>query len=230
MPRARLERGHRVRDAETDVIVRVDADGARQACPDGARDVGDLLRNRSAVRVAEHDDIGAAPLGRLPRRQGVLRIVLVTVERVFGVVDNEAAAALEIPDRVFDHRDVFVGRRLQHFFHVQQPRLANDSDDWRLGVDEQPHLVVGFRRHALAARRAKRREPRVLERPALRFVEKLDVFRIAAWPAALDVMHAEGVQPFGNAQLVENGERDAEALAAVPEGRVVDLYAVIHGV
>ncbi len=146
------------------------------------------------------------------------------------VIDDEAAAALEISDGVLDHREVFSGRRLQHFFHMQQPRLADDGDDRRLGVDEQAHLIVGLGGDALAARRTEGREPRVLERPAFRFFEELDVLRIAARPAALDVVDAELIKPLGDAQLVEDGERDAEALAAVAQGRIVDVDAVTHGV
>ena len=54
--------------------------------------------------------------------------------------------------------------------------------------------------------------------------------RVRARPAALDVVHAEGVEPLGDAQLVGDREGDAFALGAVAQGRVVDLdHGVIHG-
>jgi hypothetical protein len=68
----------------------------------------------------------------------------------------------------------------------------------------------------------------VPERAALGFLEELDVLGIAARPAAFDVVHAEFVESLGNPQLVEDGERDSEALAAVAKRRVVDFDPVIH--
>ena len=73
-------------------------------------------------------------------------VVLVAVEAVLGVVDDELAVLLEKPHGVVDHRQVLFGRRLQHFADVQQPGLAEDRDDRRRGVEEQPHLVVVGRR------------------------------------------------------------------------------------
>ena len=56
---------------------------------------------------------------------------------------------------------------------------------------------------------------------------------IRAGPAAFDVVHAEGVEPFGDPQLVRDREGDAFALRPVAEGRVVDfdvshLRPIIH--
>ncbi len=70
------------------------------------------------------------------------------------------------------------------------------------------------------------RQPRVSKCSPLRFVEELDVFRVAAGPAALDVVDAELIEPLGDAQLVEDGKRDAQTLAPIAQGRVVDLYPI----
>jgi len=47
---------------------------------------------------------------------------------------------------------------------------------------------------------------------ALHAVEELDVFRITARPATLDVVNTEGVQSARDADLVFNAERDPLAL------------------
>jgi hypothetical protein len=45
----------------------------------------------------------------------------------------------------------------------------------------------------------------VLEFQLLRLAEKLHVFGIGARPAAFDVVDTEGIEPLGDAQLVEAG-------------------------
>ena len=53
--------------------------------------------------------------------------------------------------------------------------------------------------------------------------EELDVLRVGARPAALDVVHAEEVELLGDAQLVVDGRRDALDLQAVAQRGVEDL-------
>ena len=182
-----------------------------------------LGRQRAAVRVAEHDEVGAAALGSLPRRERVCAVVLAAVERVLGVVHDELAMRFEVPHGIFDHGQVFCRRRLQDLEDVQEPRLAVDRDDGRRGVEEQPDLIVRLRADVFAARGAERCEARAPERPVLRLLKELDVLGVAARPAAFDVMHTERVQALGNPQLVGDRQRNALPLRAVPQRGVVDL-------
>src|SRR5204863_5798394 len=62
----------------------------------------------------------------------------------------------------------------------------------------------------------------------LRFAEEVDVLRVRAGPAALDVGHAVLVEEAGDAQLVGEGERDVLALRAVAERRVVQDDGLAH--
>ena len=123
-----------------------------------------------------------------------------------------------------DHREVLFGRRLQDLADVQQPRLAEDRDDRRGGVEEQPDLLV-VRRRATSLRRV---DPNAASR-ARRNVRCFACsknsmsLRVRAGPAALDVVDAEGVEPLGDPQLVGDREGDAFALRAVAQGRVVDF-------
>src|SRR5580704_10729268 len=55
----------------------------------------------------------------------------------------------------------------------------------------------------------------------LGLLEKFDVLWIGPRPAALNVMDAEGIEFFGNTQLIQDGKVDAFALAAVAQGRIV---------
>ena len=58
------------------------------------------------------------------------------------VVDDLATGGAGEGHRVPDHRQVLVGRRAEHLGHVQQPALAKDRDDRRLGLDERPKVGV----------------------------------------------------------------------------------------
>ena len=87
------DRGHRVGDGAAGVVVAVDADG------DVGTDVGDhrgggrldLLRQRAAVRVAQHDVSGAADDRGLEGAQRELGVSLVAVEEVLHVDEDQAA-------------------------------------------------------------------------------------------------------------------------------------------
>ena len=218
----------RIGHAEADIVVRVDPDPAREPRPGRSRDLGDLAGHRSAVRVAQDDDVGAAALGGLPGGERVSGIVLVAVEGVLGVVDDEAALLGQEPHRLLDHRQVLVRRRLEHFAHMQQPRLAENRHDGRFRVDQQPHLIIVFGADVFASRRPERRELRVGELPALGFIEELDVLRVRSRPAALDVVHAEAIQTLGDLELVGDGKRHALSLTAIAERGVVDFDVGSH--
>ena len=188
-----------------------------------SRDGRDLARQRSAVGVAQRDDVGAGVFGGAERGRGVFRVLLEAVERVLGVIDDEPAVLLEKAHGVGNHVQVLVRRRLQHLADVQQRGFPEDRHYRGAGVDQELHLVVRGGRRVFPARRSERRQPRVPERAVLRFGEELDVLRIGAGPAALDVVHAKGIEPFGDAQLVGDGKRDAVPLRAVAQRRVVDF-------
>ncbi len=208
-----------VRDAQTDVVVRVDADGAVQFAERDFRDFGNFDRQAAAVRVAEHDHVRARLFGRLPGGDGVFGVELVAVEAMLGVVNDKLAVVLEKLHGVADHRQIFLRRAAQDFLHVQHGGLAENGHDGRRRLDEQAHLIILFDRHSFFARGAERGEPGVLEFFLFRLGKKLNVLGIAAGPAAFNVMNPERVELLGDAELVRHREIDAFALE--PSRRVV---------
>jgi hypothetical protein len=102
------------------VVVGVDPDGMVQLAAHHARQVFDLPRQRSAVGVTQHDDLGAAAYRRLQSLQRVVGVLFVAVEEVLGVVNHPTAFAPEIIDAVLDHAQVFVAGRAQHLGHVHR--------------------------------------------------------------------------------------------------------------
>ena len=80
MHRAGFERGQRVGDAETDIVVRMDADFAIQFADRSFRDGGDFLRQATAVRVAKDDKIRARFFRGLPGGERVFGVEFIAVE------------------------------------------------------------------------------------------------------------------------------------------------------
>ena len=79
----------------------------------------DLPGQRTAVRLADRDELGAPALGGSQRLEGVLGIRLVSVEEVLRVVDDAATARGEVANRVLDHAKVLVGVDPQDLAHVE---------------------------------------------------------------------------------------------------------------
>ena len=190
----------------------------------GGDDLADLVGQRSAVGVAQHDVAGALDDGGLERPQGELRVGLVAVEEVLHVDEHPTSLAGEVGDRVGDHRLALVERRLQRLRHVVVAALGDDAHRRRAGLDEvaQRGVVVD-----LAARAAGRAEGHQRARCQAQFGggagEELDVLGVGARPPALDVLHAEEVELLGDAQLVLDGGRHPLDLQAVAQGGVEDL-------
>ena len=103
-------RGQRVGDGALGVVVHVDAE--RRLCLhvllDLADDLRDLVRQPSAIGVAEDEAVRARGLCRPEGGQSIVAVLLEAVEEVLGVVDDLLEVLEEIDDGVADHGDVLV--------------------------------------------------------------------------------------------------------------------------
>ena len=150
--------GEGVGDAETAVVVRMDAErGGGEVVCGGAKDRSDLVRQTAAVGVAEHDQIGTAVAGGGQGGKRVVGIVLVTVEKMLGVVDHLAAMTLEMAHGVGDHGAVFRRIDAEHLGDVQTPAFAEDRHDRSHCRQQQRDLRIVGRREIGAARTAEGR-------------------------------------------------------------------------
>ena len=111
---------------------------------------------------------------------------------------------------------------------MEQGGLAENRHDRGLRLEQQAHLVVGFHGGGLLAGGPKGGEPGVFEFFPPGLGKKLDVLGIAARPAALDVMDAEGIELLGDAEFVQHRKVDALTLGAIPQGRVIDFNLWFH--
>ena len=96
----------------------------------------------------------------------------------------------------------------------------------RLGEDPQRDILVGA--SATAAGHAERRDLRPRRRVGLERAEQLGVLRIRLREARLDEREAHSIDQVGESNLLTDRERDALALRAVAERRVIDANVEHH--
>ena len=68
------------------------------------------MRKAPTIGIAQNDKISAALLRRLPGRERIFRLIGVAIKTVFSIVDDKLSVVFEIPNRVADHREIFIRR------------------------------------------------------------------------------------------------------------------------
>ena len=187
-----------------------------------AHDRLDLVRQRAAVGVAQHDPARALLVGGLGAGQRVGRIGLVAVEEVLAVEQHLAALGDRGAHAVADRGEVLLERGLERDLDVIVPRLGDEADRLGLGLEQrgEPGIVRGGA--AGPPRHAERGEGGV-EQPHLG--EQRGVDRIGARIAGLDVVDAEAVEQRDDGELVLQREIDAVGLRAVAQRGVEQIEA-----
>jgi hypothetical protein len=224
--------GQRVGSGAAAVVVGVDAD-PRPHRPEviagGPHRGVDLPWQRAAGGVAQDDGLGAGARRGGEGRQRVGGVGGEAGGEVLGVVDDPAAGGAQERDGVGDHLQVVVGRRAEDLDRLEPRRLTEDGADRCRRVDQRHQAGVVGARPIDPAGGAERAQRGPAQRLAAQPGEQLGVLGVRAGPPGLDERHAERVERAGDAQLVGDRVRDAGALAAVAQGRVVDLDGGGHG-
>ena len=221
----------RVGDRELGVVVGVDAPGDRRAPrvassdrPRVADDRDELVGQRPAVRVAQDERPGAGLARRPQRREGV----------VAGRPGSRRRSArrrrpASRPGRPGTPTESAImsrfscGRRAEHLDHVEQPALAEDRHDRRLGRDQlaQVRVVVGPVRPMAGG--AERGQPRGLPASSSGRPRRTRCpwgSSPASRPRCTGMPYSSSIRAI--AQLVGQRERDVLALRAVAQRRVVE--------
>ena len=130
----------------------------------------DLVRQRAAIGVAQHDPARAVLVGGLGAGQRIVRIGLVAVEEMLAVEQHLAALGLGGAHAVADRGEVFLERGLERDADVIVPGLGDEADRVGLGVEQRgkPRIVRG--RAAGPPRHAEGGEGRVRARGPRRTV------------------------------------------------------------
>ena len=183
----------------------------------------DLGRQRAAVRVAQHDALGARVGGGAHAVERVRRVDVPAVEEVLGVEQRALALAGEEGDRLGDHREVLLAGDAHDLLDVQQARLADERDHRREALGEDPQALVGVGRQPAPAGHAEADDLAALEPLAGEQLEQLLLLGVRRREARLDQVDAEVVEPPHDAQLLLGGQAHAAAAHAVTQGGVVEL-------
>ena len=181
-----------------------------------------FARQSSAVCVAEHKQVGSG----IPRGtecfQGILGVVLVAVEKMFGVVEDFAVVFFKMGHRIGDHRQVLLGSDIENLCDMQQPCLADDCDDRRLRLQKHAHLGIGLNRNAAATGATESGNACVFPSELSRLSKKGRIARIRSRPTTFDEIDPKRIQLLSHANLVEDGKRNPRALGAVAQRGVVN--------
>ena len=131
LARAGAHGGERIGHRLLGVVVGVDADVvAGDRLDHLADDRFDLVRQRAAIGVAQHDPARALVVGRLGAGERELRIGLVAVEEMLAVEQHLAALGLGGAHAVADRGEVFLVRGLERDLARDSPRTSRRSR-WR---------------------------------------------------------------------------------------------------
>jgi hypothetical protein len=184
--------------------------------------VGDFRRGASRRWCRTHEVGSARLVGGLVAGGGVGGVFLVAVEGVLAVEDDFAAVLR--PDSGScrgSWRDFPPGWCAG--FPSRGAEVLQTSVTTGVPASSRSATCGSFSTGVFARRvLPKAASFGVLEFELFGFAEELDVLFVGAGPAALDVVHAEGVEALGDAQLVGERKMDAFALRAVAERGVVE--------
>ncbi len=220
---ARLDRGDRVRDRATGVVVAVDAQFDAHL-GGGRDDVGHLAGQHPAVGVTQHDDLGAGVRGGADDREGIVSVGSVAVEEVLAVDEDVLAQPDQVGDGVVHHRQVLLQRGAQCVGDVPVVTLGDDADVLGAGIDQRLGQGIGGSAAASLAGRAEGDQTGIAElQLGLRGLEEGGVVGVRARPATLDEGDAQTVQQPCDAQLVGHRQPQALLLGPVAQGGVEDL-------
>ncbi len=207
--------GERIGDRLFGVVVGVDADMiAGDDLDHFGNDRFNLVRQRAAIRIAQHHPAGAFVVSGARAGQRIGRIGLVAVEEMLAVEQHFAVARPRRANAVADRGEVFFERGLERDADVVVPGLRHEADRLRVGLQQRGKARIVRRRAAGPARHAERGEDRAHR---VRLGEQLRVGRVRAGVAALDVVNAEVVQHACYRKLVGQREVDAVGLRAVAQ-------------
>ena len=146
LPGAAQHPGQGIGHAAARVVVEMNSYGGVEIVADGAHDFANLVRQRTAVGVAEHQPLCPGIGGSRQRLQSEFRVVEVAVEKVLGVEEHPQSLLAQICHRLRDHGETFFQRHSQGFRHMIIPALADNAHRRAVGRHEvgQSRVPFGF--------------------------------------------------------------------------------------
>ena len=163
MSRPRLDGGQATGHGDIRAIVRVYAHLARHFLDGGAYDLRNAGGHGAAVRIAKDNAVRAGRGGGLQTLNRVISIRLETVEEVLGVEKDLPAGILQMANRIADHREIFLERRLEDVGDVPVVCFGDDRDNRSVGFEQCLQVRVGVGASAGLASRTEGNEAGALQ-------------------------------------------------------------------
>ena len=142
LPRAGAHRRERIGHAVVGVVMHMDAE---TIAGDGLDHLGDdrldLLGQRAAIGVAQHDPARAGLIGRFGASQRVIGIGLVAVEEMLAVDQRLAARRHHGLDRLLDAGEILLEADAERDIDMEVPGLGDQADRarrWRRAAPGSP--------------------------------------------------------------------------------------------
>ena len=221
---ARLDGGDGIGHRTAAIVMGMDAETVAGHDLRHARDdVGDFLRKRAAIGVAEHHPARAGLVGGAGAGERIIGIGLEAVEEMLAINHRLATGGDNRLHALADGGEIVVERRLERDMDVIVPALGDKHDRIGRAVEHAGEARIVGGGAAGAARHAEGGKAGI-GRALL--VEEGGIERIGTRNAALHVIDAEPVEQCGDGALVLEREIDARRLRAVAQGRVEKMDAV----
>ena len=133
------------------------------------------MRKRPAIGIAQDDPVSSRRFRFFDSLEGVLRIILVAVEKMFGIKENLITMFFQIGDALKDHAQIFIQTGGQGIFHVQVPGFSEESHYLSFGFQQSLQNGIVFHFFVRIAGTAEGGDPGLRKVGALSLLKKIDI-------------------------------------------------------
>ncbi len=110
----------------------------------------------------------------------------------------------------------------QHFGGMKVPRLADESDDWRLRLNEGLHSWIVFGLHTTTSGHTEGADLGLAQVQFSNAIKEGHILFVGQGVSPFDHIDPDLRQSLGDVQFVLQGKADPFALGSVAKGRIVD--------
>lgn len=178
-------------------------------------DLLDFIRERSAVGIAEAEDIRSRTLCCLETFHSVGFISFIAVKEVFGVKDDLFARFFSVSDSIFDHVQVLFKCGFKSICDMEVPALAEDGNHRSICSQKGFDILIVLDLDLGPSSRGESHYFGILQRNIFYGFKELDIFGIRSRPSAFDVVDAQLVEKPGDLEFILKGKGYPLGLRAV---------------
>src|SRR5512143_2131674 len=201
--------------------MRMDPKGHLYPPLDICDDFFQVIRQGTAIRIAQYQAVRARCLGSEQRLNGIFGICLVPVEEVLRVVENFVHVLFEERHGITDHPKIFVKGGPESLEDMEVPAFSINGRCKHSRGNKCLDTWVFRSLKLCPSRCAESHKLGLSQIDATHLFEELYVTGVGARPTAFDVVHPELIQLFSHAHHILYREVYVLSLCAVTERGVV---------